>query len=110
MLDAKKFAEAEPLARRNLVQRQIVAPDDWGTFSAQTLLGAALCGERKFSEAEPLLAEGYRGLKQRQDRNHYGQEKQMRVALERLVEVCAATNQREQAEQWRSVLEDRASR
>jgi hypothetical protein len=72
--------------------------------SAQTQLGLALCGEGKFSEAEPLLLAGYQGLKQRHDSIPFAVEKQMRNALDSLAKICEATNRREQADRWRKEL------
>jgi hypothetical protein len=40
--------------------------DSWLTFNAQSLLGGALLGQRKYAEAEPLLRKGYEGMKQRE--------------------------------------------
>lgn len=35
---------------------------DWGRYSSENLLGASLSGQRKYTEAEPLLLAGYAGL------------------------------------------------
>ena len=106
LLDVKRFAEAEPLARRNVGIRKIISTNDGELFRAQTMLGHALCGEDKFSEAEPLLLAGYEGLKQRTDAVHFAEEKQKRDALESLAKICDATNRREQADRWRMELAD----
>jgi hypothetical protein len=72
------------------------------------MVGQALCGEGKFSEAEPLLLAGYQGLKQRRDSIPFAVEKQMRNALESLAKLCEATNRHEQADRWRKELDRRA--
>jgi hypothetical protein len=104
LLDVKRFTDAEPLARRNLAMRRILTPNDWRVFSAQAMLGQALCGEGKFSEAEPFLLAGYQGLKQRRDSIEFAEVKQLRSALESLAKICEGTNRREQANQWRMEL------
>ena len=42
--------------------------DDWQRFRAESLLGASLAGQKKYTAAEPLLLEGYRGMLARKDR------------------------------------------
>lgn len=63
----EKFAEAEPLAREALELNQKKQPQDWDMFRAECLLGASLAGQKKYSEAEPLLVEGYRGMAAQKD-------------------------------------------
>jgi hypothetical protein len=38
-------------------------PDDWEHFRVESLLGASRTGEKKYTEAEPLLLEGYQGIR-----------------------------------------------
>ncbi|HTV39805.1 MAG TPA: protein kinase [Candidatus Sulfotelmatobacter sp.] len=61
------FAEAESLARECLGLREKDMPDDWRTFDAQSMLGGSLLGQKKYSDAGPLLLSGYKGLKQREN-------------------------------------------
>jgi hypothetical protein len=63
-----KFAESEPLSREALEFDRKEQPDDWRRFRAETLLGASLAGQKKYAEAEPLLLEGYRGMRARKER------------------------------------------
>src|SRR5262249_17036479 len=60
LMSEKKFAEAEAVYRELLAIREKNSPDDWTTFSAMAVLGAALLGQNKITEAEPLLLQGYR--------------------------------------------------
>lgn len=46
--------------------REKTQPDHWSTFSSQSVLGAALLGQQKYAEAEPLLITAYEGLKKRE--------------------------------------------
>ena len=64
-LQQKKYAEAEPLLRQDLSDRERRVPNDWSRFHSESLLGESLLGQKKFDEAEPLLIEGYEGMKQR---------------------------------------------
>ena len=61
LLQAKAFAEAEPLLRECLAIREKTQPDAWTTFNTQSLLGGALLGQKKYADAEPLLLQGLRG-------------------------------------------------
>jgi tetratricopeptide (TPR) repeat protein len=56
-------AEAESLMRECLAIREKTTPDDWRTFEAWSLLGGSLLGPKRYSEAEPLLFQGFEGMK-----------------------------------------------
>ena len=40
-------------------------PDDWSRFNTMSQLGGALLGQGRYAEAEPLVIEGYEGMKAR---------------------------------------------
>jgi hypothetical protein len=65
-----KFTESEPLAREALEIDQKKQPDDWHRYRAESLLGASLAGQKKYTEAEPLLLAGLQrhAFAQRADR------------------------------------------
>ena len=63
-----QFAEAETLARESLSIRESNSPDDWGTFNARSLVGAALLGQQRPVDAEPLLLSGAEGMERLQER------------------------------------------
>ncbi len=65
MLEEGKYQEAEAVTRQSLAIRLKLRPDDWSTHHARHMLGAALAFQNRFQEAEPLLIEGYRGMKAR---------------------------------------------
>ncbi len=67
-LSQEKFTESEPLARQATEVDQKKQPDDWQRFRAESLLGAALAGQKRYAEAEPLLLEGYQGMMARKER------------------------------------------
>ena len=66
MLQQKKSAEAERLLRECLASLVKEETEKWQIFSFNTksMLGGSLLGLKKYAEAEPLLIEGYEGLKQ----------------------------------------------
>ena len=48
-------------------------PNDWRRFTAMSLLGGSLLGQRRYSEAESLVVQGYEGMKLREGENPGGQ-------------------------------------
>ena len=66
MLMKKRFAEAEPLAREALAYYERELPDNPQRFACLSLLGGVLLDQQRYAEAEPLILQGYQGLKQRQ--------------------------------------------
>ncbi len=60
-----KFAQAELSFRTALNAYEKTKSDSWQRYNCQSLLGATLEREGKYSEAEPLLLSGYRGMVER---------------------------------------------
>jgi hypothetical protein len=92
------------LLRRCLTMRQQATPNVWQTFNTQSLLGGALLGQKKYAEAEPLLVKGYEGMKTREKTipKAGGGELRIPEALDRLIELYAATNQPDEAKKWQT--------
>jgi dipeptidyl aminopeptidase/acylaminoacyl peptidase len=99
-----KFAEAEGLARKCLIQRETEIPDDWRTFNARSMLGGSLLGQKKYAEAESLLLSGYEGMKQREDRIPQAGKPRLSETLQRLVQLYEATDRPDQAAAWKKKL------
>ena len=68
LLALKRWADAESTIRECLAIREPRGPDAWITFDTRSMLGAALLGQKKVGEAEPLLRSGYEGMKARADK------------------------------------------
>jgi tetratricopeptide (TPR) repeat protein len=107
LLQVKAYADAEPLLRECLAIREKTQPDVWNTFTARSMLGGALLGQAKYAEAEPLLAAGFNGMKQREATIPPQASDRLTEALERLVQLYEATNKPEEAAKWRNEWEDR---
>jgi hypothetical protein len=105
--DWGKPAQALPLIEQLLTKREKQEPDAWTTFYAKVMLGEALLGQKKYADAEPLLVQGYEGMKQREARNFPPQvpELRLREALDRLVQLYDAWDKPDQAAKWRKELE-----
>ena len=87
-----RFVEAEAAGRRCLAIREREAPDDWGTFASRSLVGATLLRQKKYAEAEPLLASGYEGMKERGGKIPAQGKVRLRESLERLAQLYEETN------------------
>lgn len=96
-----KFAQSEPLAREILDIQKNKQPDDWQRFRAQSLLGAVLAGEKKYSEAEPLLEEGYRGLVKRKNKMAIPDQYHLDRAHDWIVELHKASGKPGKAAKWK---------
>ena len=104
VLAAEKFGEAELLAREWLALGEKELPDDWQTFNARAMLGASLLGQRKFTEAEPLLVAAYEGINQRREKIPPEYKFRLRESLECLARLYAATGRPDQAAEWKKKL------
>lgn len=104
-LDQRKYTQAEALMREVLPSYEKARPDAWGRFRMESLLGATLVAQMKYSEAEPLMLSGYQGLVEREttipavDRNVIAQ------AGDRIVRLYEDWGKPEKAEEWRRKLQ-----
>jgi tetratricopeptide (TPR) repeat protein len=105
LLAEGKPAEAELKLRGSLAVRQKIQPDDWTTFDAQALLGAALLDQKEYAQAEPLLLSGYEGMKRRQAKIPAQDRYHLTRTLERLVRLYEEWGKPDKAEHWRKEWE-----
>jgi serine/threonine protein kinase/Flp pilus assembly protein TadD len=105
LLEQQEYAASEEVLRVCLAIRTKKIPDDWRRFNTLSLLGGALLGRKKYTEAEPLLLQGYEGIKQRESQVPEGYKIiRLNEAVGRLVRLYEATNQPEKARTWREKL------
>jgi tetratricopeptide (TPR) repeat protein len=100
LLQARAFAEAEPLLRECLAIREKTQPDAWSTFNTQTSLGGALLGQKNYAEAEALLLKGYEGMKQREKTIPPQGVGRLPEAVDRLIELYTATDKPDEVTKW----------
>jgi serine/threonine protein kinase len=110
LLKHNEFFEAERLLRECLAIREGKEPDAWRTFNTKSLLGAALQGQKNYADAEPLLLQGYEGMKQREARIPANAKVRLPDALERLVQLYEAWDKPSEAVKWRTELRERKAR
>jgi hypothetical protein len=105
LLEERAFPEAEKMLRAYLAIREETQPDAWPTFIAQSVLGGALLGQKKYAEAEPLLLKGYQGLKAHANSIPPQARSGIPEAIERLVHLYEATDRKDDADAWRKELD-----
>jgi serine/threonine protein kinase/tetratricopeptide (TPR) repeat protein len=103
-LAAKRWPEAETTLRSCLELRDQKQPDDWWRFHTMSQLGAALTGQAKYAEAEPLLIRGYEGLKSREAEIPAPAKKYLAAAAGRIVPFYESWGRPERAAGWAAKL------
>jgi hypothetical protein len=66
-----------------------------------SLLGEALLGQRQYAAAEPLLVQGFAGMKQRAGKIPRRSKAQQSEAADRLIALYEARGQPVEAARWR---------
>jgi hypothetical protein len=105
LIDLQAFDAAERLLREALVLRQQLQPDVWSTFNTTSALGEAVLGQKRIDEAEPLLLDGYRGMKAREASIPPQGAFRISQALQRLVRLYEARGDATEAARWSRELE-----
>ena len=103
LLNEKNWAEAETVVREALTIRKAKDVNGWKTYSAMSLLGEALFGQKKYAEAEPFLKTGYEGMDQRAETIPPIEKECLRRALDRLIELAEVTGRADDAKRWLDV-------
>lgn len=104
-LATKRWDDAEATARLRLKRIDSRPPDTWSRFHAMSQLGAALGGQGKYDEAEPLLVQGYEGLVREEPRISQSNERYALEAASLLVPFYQSWGKPEKAKQWAAKLE-----
>ena len=99
-----QYTEAESLLRQALAaQRELQPSRPWLAADTQSRLGGVLLAQRRFSEAEPLLVQGFEGFIG--DPPNFDERNTMmalrRGALDRIVRLYEETNRPDRAAVWR---------
>ncbi len=105
LLLQERYDEAESLARQAVAMKQ--TGETKGPYWV-SVLGAALLGQKKYAEAEPMLLQGYEGLKEK-DAIHPAVRRRMIEVAGWVVRLYEATDQPEKARAWREKLKARES-
>lgn len=105
LLHSQRFADAEFFLHECLRTRQQLEPDTWTTFNTRSMLGESLFGQDKIAEAEPILIEGYEGLKQREETIPKDGGGALRIpqALDRLIGLYQALNRPDEVKKYQEL-------
>ncbi|MDG3007136.1 serine/threonine-protein kinase [Paludisphaera mucosa] len=96
----KAWPEAESIAREALSHCEQASPQAWTAYRARSMLGAALLGQRRWAEAEPLLRDGYQGMKASEISIPHEEKVYLDWALRRLIALAKATGDVEELAAW----------
>ena len=99
-IEEKQYVEAEGKARRCLEIREQLNSEHWTPYHAKSLLGSALAGQGRLDEAEPLLIEGYEGIKEHRHQLEDEHKIRLNETLFRLIQFYMATGNPESANRW----------
>jgi hypothetical protein len=101
LLLQERYVEAEPIAREAIAILERERPDYEGRYYYTSILGAVLCGQKKYAFGEPLLLQGYEGMKRREAFLQANWKRRMGGAGEWVVRFYEVTNKSEEARSWR---------
>ena len=102
----KEYTEAESALRDALTKYEKARPEIWERYNCQSMLGASLAGQRRYSEAEPLLLSGYRGLAQLESTIPAPDRSSLEEAVEPIVRLYESGGKSEKAAEWKRKLQE----
>ena len=105
LLDTHPAAETYLRDCLTIGEKKLPDPGAPGLFNTKSMLGGALAGQKKFQEAEPLLVEGYSGMKDREANIPPAVKTRLPEAIRRLVDLYTAWEKPDDAAKWRKELE-----
>jgi tetratricopeptide (TPR) repeat protein len=100
-----KPAEAEAPLRESLAIYQKRKLQGVASYDAESLLGAALAGQEKYSDAEPLLVGSANGFKTMAAKLSGTDRQLMLAAVQRVIDLYIAWDRPEDAARWRTQLQ-----
>jgi eukaryotic-like serine/threonine-protein kinase len=107
LLRQKKYMQAEPLLVDSLATFEQKAPTSWLRFYSQSLMGDVRFHQQQFAEAEPLLVQGYEGMKQREASLQPRDKPRIDESIQRLIDLYIAWEKPVEVDKWSKTLADR---
>ncbi len=109
LLKQKKYRDAEPVLRECLeLSEKLLAKkqkDAWEIACIKSRLGVACVGVKKLAEAEPLLVDGYRGLKKYENSlPEATRQFAMTEAIQGLIDLATVEKKPDDIKKWRAEL------
>ncbi|HEX5229014.1 MAG TPA: serine/threonine-protein kinase [Bryobacteraceae bacterium] len=103
-IEEENYHDAEAFLREAVQIRDQATPDAWERYYTQSLLGAALAGERKYAASETLLLSGYRGLQQRRDFMPFENRAYVQRSRQAIFHLYEQWGKPDQAASWRDAV------
>jgi hypothetical protein len=100
----RRYPQAEALLREALNIHQEPRTHTWVRYNCQSLLGACLVRQKKYTEAEPLLLSGYNGMLQREATIPAADKLKLKQAGEWIVQLYQDWRKPDKAAEWRQKL------
>jgi hypothetical protein len=110
LIEQGRFSEAQVHLHECLGIREKIDPNDWDTLATQSLMGAALAGQRIYEDAESLLLSSYERLKAYDQVSRPPYRNDEIETVERIVDLYDDIGQQDKAETWRKKLPWRRSK
>jgi serine/threonine protein kinase/tetratricopeptide (TPR) repeat protein len=107
LLLQNRYVEAETHARDALEYFEKQKRNNPRRFYWMSLLGEILVAQKKYEEAEPLLLQGYEGMKQREFILPASEKLRLPELIERVCRYYELTMQAEKARVWREKLSNK---
>jgi tetratricopeptide (TPR) repeat protein len=104
-LHQQRYAEAEALLSEAWKAQTKTTPEAWQQFVTQSMLGASLAAQGRFTEAEPLLMAGYDGLMARKEAIAWESRCQLERACARIVQLLQQWGRTKSAAEWQLKLQ-----
>jgi len=102
----QSYEEAEVHLREAWNALKLRYPSLWTPFEIQSKLGEALLGQEKWKEAEPMLLEGFQGMKDREDMIYWNSKNSLEKAAKRLVTLYKGMNNEAEAAKWQQTVDE----
>jgi serine/threonine protein kinase len=106
LMNLKAWGRAEALLQECLTILEKENAEPWIIYDTKSLLGETLLEQKRPAEAEPLLLEGYHGMKSRQADIPEKSKVCLQRATTRLVRLYKTLHRPEEVETWRKLLDD----
>ena len=100
LIAQKEWSASESILRECLAIRESTEPEVWTTSNSKFLLGISLLGQKKFDEAEPMLAAGWEGVISRKSQIPTDAKPAFLRRIERLIALYRALDKPEAADVW----------
>jgi serine/threonine protein kinase/tetratricopeptide (TPR) repeat protein len=99
-----RWSEAESALREALTIQEKAGVDDWVHYLVRSLLGGALLGQGHYTEAQPLIVQGYKGMIERIARMPTRENALLIDAAERVVRLYETWGGQKEATEWKTKL------